>query len=382
MKTFRPVGVLGLYVLAAALLLLLAACGGDAPSTEPVATETPAETESLPFTVVVESTARVAYATPTPPPVFTLEEQEAERKARNRERTWGEGAWEGTGDFLSVDVGGGGYACGLRTDGAIECWGDGYRFGDDDFDFTPPEGEFVSLSVGIDHACAIRTNDHLVCWGDNRNFQLNIADDIETPTFHSVSAGDDATCGLLKRPDWSGLDRAIFCSGDGYWGEEHMWEGEAVDSVSVGDDHVCAVRTDRTLLCWIGSSSSDDRGRDAPYVIPPEGAFDSISLGDSYTCGVRPGGGVECWGYDSQDRIGPTPDGEFKSVSVGDDYVCGIRPDGSIECWGSYPVPPFGEFASVSVSYDWGLNCGVRPTGAVICWDHNGHVERQSIGVP
>lgn len=365
--SIRPSGPVAL--LAFSIALLLAACSGAEH------TGTPAPTPSGGTGVTDPTPGRTeGAAPPEPTPVGAppTPDAEAQGRARDRERWWGDGAWEGTGDFLSVGVGGG-FACGLRADGAIECWGGILHV---DVDITPPEGEFVSLSVGRLHACAIRPTDHVVCWGSDDQGQAAVVDYVEIPTFHSVNAGGVNSCGFLKRSGNS-LDWSLFCWGRDFWKVEQIGEAEEFVSVIAGGDHVCAVRPDRTLACWGGEGEGwIDAGHTGDsYRIPPEGMFDSISLGDDYGCGVRTGGAVECWGNDYGDRIGSTPQGEFRSVSVGDEYVCGIRTNGSIDCWGRYPVPPFGAFASVSAGFSWGLTCGIRPAGGVLCWDSSGPKE-------
>jgi len=57
----------------------------------------------------------------------------------------------------------GDFACGIRTDHTIVCWG---KNGSDGL--NPPSGAFISLSAGYNHVCAIRNEDNaLVCWGSN-----------------------------------------------------------------------------------------------------------------------------------------------------------------------------------------------------------------------
>ena len=101
-----------------------------------------------------------------------------------------------SGDWIAVSAGGD-HTCGIRADGAVDCWGDdsvgqaspppgrftavttGYSFscgirsdgtvacwgwnGDDQA--TPPPGEFVSISTGFGHSCGVRTNGEVACWG-------------------------------------------------------------------------------------------------------------------------------------------------------------------------------------------------------------------------
>ena len=51
-------------------------------------------------------------------------------------------------------------ACGLKTNGAIACWGDNISG-----QATPPAGTFTSVSAGWDFACGVRTDGTITCWG-------------------------------------------------------------------------------------------------------------------------------------------------------------------------------------------------------------------------
>jgi alpha-tubulin suppressor-like RCC1 family protein len=66
-------------------------------------------------------------------------------------------------DFPLATVSAGAYfACGVRTDGALACWGDN-RYGQ----AAPPTGTFQSVSAGYFFACGVRTDGTLACWGNN-----------------------------------------------------------------------------------------------------------------------------------------------------------------------------------------------------------------------
>ena len=63
--------------------------------------------------------------------------------------------------FASVSAGDY-HTCGVRTDGAVECWG--LKFGGQ---ATPPGGSFASVSAGERHTCGVRTDGAVECWGLN-----------------------------------------------------------------------------------------------------------------------------------------------------------------------------------------------------------------------
>ncbi|MBK6847393.1 MAG: hypothetical protein IPG96_07565 [Proteobacteria bacterium] len=66
------------------------------------------------------------------------------------------------GEFSSVSAGNG-YACGVRTNGTLACWGsDTYGKA-----AAPLGGTFSSVSAGNQHTCAVRSTGTVTCWGDN-----------------------------------------------------------------------------------------------------------------------------------------------------------------------------------------------------------------------
>src|SRR5688572_2806782 len=100
-----------------------------------------------------------------------------------------------TGVFTSVSA----YAnhtCGLRSDGAIECWGRN-ELGESPAILLPPSGQwFVSVSAGGGHGCAVRNDGVIHCWGDNEFGQAPATRTAASGTFTAVSTGSYHTCGL------------------------------------------------------------------------------------------------------------------------------------------------------------------------------------------
>jgi hypothetical protein len=145
----------------------------------------------------------------------------------------------------------------------------------------------------------------------------------------------------------------------------HELDAGAVRSVAAGPYDTCAIRPDRTLMCWgsVGGAL-------------PAGTYESLSVGDSSGCAVASDGGIKCW--NSEHR---PPAGAFRSVSVGQESTCAIRTDGTVACWlsGGFmigddntdlgPQPPSGTFASVSVG---SIACGIRANGTLACWGEEG----------
>jgi alpha-tubulin suppressor-like RCC1 family protein len=58
------------------------------------------------------------------------------------------------------------FACAVRADGTLACWGGGVVGSSNPRPLPlPPSGTFSSVGVGDTHACALRTDGTAECWG-------------------------------------------------------------------------------------------------------------------------------------------------------------------------------------------------------------------------
>jgi len=259
--------------------------------------------------------------------------------------------------FRSISAGGT-FACGVRFDDTVLCWG---RTPDSvagaEFPAGPWPGTFKSVSAGTDHACAIRAaDDTILCWGgDNQP-------DPSTDRFKSISD----RCAVR-------LDDKVVCWGDNARGEAPP--GPSADSFQ-SVSNVCGVRLDGRMVCW-----GDNSDGGAPPG-PSRDRFKSISSSSGgFGCGVRVDDKVVCWGnnQDGQAPAGPSAD-SFQSVATGAAFACGVRADGRVICWGNNssgqapPGPSADTFKSVSAGqygHYYGFVCGVRTDDRVVCWGYN-----------
>ncbi len=133
-------------------------------------------------------------------------------------------------------------------------------------------------------------------------------------------------------------------------------------AVTVGWDHSCGIRRDRTVTCW----GDNAKGQAAP----PDGEFVALAAGRSHTCGIDARQKIVCWGWDGWGATG-APEGRFLAVTAGGDHSCAVRTDRSVGCWGANHAgqadPPPGEFAAVAAG-EW-HTCGLRYTDQTLtCW--------------
>jgi len=141
----------------------------------------------------------------------------------------------------------------------------------------------------------------------------------------------------------------------------HPLQAETFSSVTTGGNHTCALKTDKTVVCW---------GEDfAGESIPPQEEFLSIKGSGDNTCGLTTAGTVSCWGLDYfYGDIKPSSE-QFIYLGRGDNfYTCGIKPDQSIECWGDVKIDeiPSGQFTQVSASRSH--SCALTTDNQIQCW--------------
>ena len=242
----------------------------------------------------------------------------------------------------------GSYACGLRKDGTLSCWGGTAE---------EPSGRFASVSVGTNHMCALGVDGDVSCWG-GKDFRRASA---PTGSFTSISAGGSERCGVRE----SGT---IAC-----WGRIAEAPSGQFTDVASGPSHICGVRTDKSIQCW----GPDGRGGADPSAATdsPTGSYTKVAAGRDYSCGLRTGGAIRCWGNEDYSRLydyGLTnpPTGRFVAMSAGSLHACGIRISGAVKCWGDDAYgqlnAPAGKFTEVAVGVFY--SCGLRDDGTIQCW--------------
>jgi hypothetical protein len=261
------------------------------------------------------------------------------------------GFCNGTGyncDWTQVAVGGE-FACGLRGDGSIDCWG---GFGPE---MLPPPGVFTQVVAGGDspvsdqHACALRDDGSVACWGDN-DFGQTAA---PPGTFDQLCSGRNHACAL--RPDGS-----VEC-----WGANHLGQatppGGTFVHLACAVDLSCGLHADGTPECW--GSNTDNQLDELP------GPFTALFVSARVVYGLNPDGTVVRWGLDYPQYEPPA--GVFTQVAASSVGACGLRVGGAVECWGA-PLtnePPPTSFLQVSAG-DQRRYCGVRNDGIIFCWDN------------
>ena len=187
--------------------------------------------------------------------------------------------------------------------------------------------------------------------------------------------------------------------------------GSDWQSVSVGGDHTCALKTDGRAFCW-GSNRAYQLGvLDAdtvcvsgtahfacsmtPTPVQPSARFEAISVGMRHTCAITVEREAYCWGgndFGQVSEAGPTSPTPIKigsgglgwtQISAGETHSCAVRTDGVLFCWGandrgqlgngrqgsiSGPVRALISAPVASVSTGEQRTCARTTIGTVYCW--------------
>ena len=251
--------------------------------------------------------------------------------------------------------------------GQVECLGDssfgviGTTTGPDTCSGGPnscaqsPRTLFSSLFVGPSaissrntSACAIVSGGNVVCWGEDEVGEIGTngtgsicsGNDLCSPTPVSVpgvtgataiTTGAFFTCALIS-------DGTVDCWGDNEYGELgssetalcanasypcsisplHVAGLSNVKQISAGDDFVCALRNDGTVMCW-GDNGYDELGNASvtgacqapfgvcsttPVAVTGLSGATAIATGAYFGCALLSTGGVSCWGFNSFGQLG------------------------------------------------------------------------------
>jgi alpha-tubulin suppressor-like RCC1 family protein len=180
-----------------------------------------------------------------------------------------------------------------------------------------------------------------------------------------------------------------------------------VRTVDAGEDHTCAVLSNRKVACW-GSNASGQLGdgttRNSPIPVLVKGVDDAIavSAGGGYTCALLSGGHAKCWGMNqsgelgngktTQSRVPVEVKGIEGARAIDTTYwdeensTCVLLAGGSVKCWGGNsdgqlgsseaadsdsslsPVTVTGLTNATAIAGSDFERCALLATGRVKCW--------------
>jgi alpha-tubulin suppressor-like RCC1 family protein len=332
-----------------------------------------------------------------------------------------------------VTVSTGSSICALMEGGGIECFGDnslGQLGNGSTMDSPTPVSVLgftsgataVASGSGPGFACGIKTGGAIECWGQNENGELGngTMNESDVPVqvtgltsgVTAVSAGDSLACAIVS----GGVQCWGLLNFDGMGGSNSNVPVKVagltsgVQAVSAGAGLVCAITQGGGVECvgqntWgglgNGSTPFSQGGMDSSVPVPVTGltsGVTSVSVGTASACAVTAAGGVMCWGHNDSGELGngTTTDSSVPvqvtgltsgvtAVSIGEQTACALLAGGAVQCWGengsygqlgnnsmtnsSVPVPVSGLTSGVtSLSVSVSTSCAVTASGAVECW--------------
>jgi cysteine-rich repeat protein len=278
---------------------------------------------------------------------------------------------------VAVPVAGGGedHTCWTRG-GHVWCagfgpfgvMGDGHELGYNTPHEVPNLDEVVQTEGGKSHQCALKRDGSVWCWGFGGHGQLGHGEAENSAVPVEVAGVVDAvqialtrnsSCALLANGTlkcWgSGQNGAL---GHGEWVDAELSPVTvsglaAVDSISGGQHHMCAHRTDHSIRCWgyngYHQITATDSGSNINVPTEPEGSAGALQVGTGgyHTCFIRADGKVYCFGYNHHGELGRGSSGDAqhtiepvqgvagaKAVSLGRHHGCAIVADDTLKCWG------------------------------------------------
>jgi alpha-tubulin suppressor-like RCC1 family protein len=227
------------------------------------------------------------------------------------------------------------HTCGIRQDGTLWCWGRNNQgqLGDATTTARPdpkqvlPAGaaDWIRVAASGDFTCGLRTAGALFCWGRNDSAQLGLGHVMSPVTspqqvgaqlYFAVDAGANHTCAVT-------MDGELYC-----WGRNASSElglgnnaGPVLDPAKVGNEQdwvlpvlgqglsTCALKLNGDLYCW-GSGSFGQLGLgnlssfNTPQKVLSVSEWKMAALGTEHACGILSDGTLQCWGANNWAQLG------------------------------------------------------------------------------
>lgn len=172
-------------------------------------------------------------------------------------------------------------ACALTDLGTVVCWGEG------EFEGMPADVSFVSADSSDTHVCALAATNARSCWGSDAHGG-SASDPGYGPSgeMSEISVGHWWNCGKL-------VDSEIAC-----WNDEEEVRIGSIESahVRMDDDGAWAG------VCWLEGTQiachdlDDDSSYGAIAEQVPALSFQSVDVGANVVCGVKSDGTITCVG--------------------------------------------------------------------------------------
>ena len=204
--------------------------------------------------------------------------------------------------------------CALTVAGGVKCWGSNFSGelgnGSDQDNFIPQD--VIGLNSGVRsiasasfNTCALLETGAVSCWGASPNGP------VRTPTvLESAGTGNLQLIGGLFDICTVNPARELRCWQGSVPSEAPQLVATGVTSADVGGGHICVILEGGSLRCrglnargQLGDGSTAFRGEPS-LVSGLDRAARSVSLGDDHSCAITDSGATACWGANFSGQLG------------------------------------------------------------------------------
>lgn len=241
-------------------------------------------------------------------------------------------------DWAMASGGSGGHSLAVKTDGTLWAWGNRGqgRVGDGtnpSIDVSSPIQigtltNWASVVASSDHSLAVKTDGTLWAWGDRGSGRVGDGTDPTKDVSSPIQIGSDT--------DWS--------------------------SVSAYGNSSFAVKTDGTLWSWgdngqgeLGTGTAPTTDVSSPVQIGGLTTWASVSAGDTHVVALKTDDTMWVWGNGAEGRTGQSDTVDvsspiqigtlttWASISAGFNHSTAIKSDNTLWTWGNNAVGPLGD---------------------------------------
>jgi alpha-tubulin suppressor-like RCC1 family protein len=214
-----------------------------------------------------------------------------------------------------------GHACAAFPDKSAKCWGsnafgvNGVGSEEREFKTPTPVKDFtdaIDVGCGQNHCCGLKSDGAVSCWGYASSGQLGNGDTTQSNVPVPVTGLADATqlavvtsgtCALKK-------DGSVVCWGQDFDKVPVAVEGATDITQLDAEGFACGVKKDKTVVCWgqnsygqLGDGTKVDRAKKAAPVKGLAGAV-QVSVGVDHACALLEDNSVKCWGKNGRGQLG------------------------------------------------------------------------------
>ena len=343
---------------------------------------------------------------------------------------------------------GGSHTCAILSDETAACWGDNsmWQLGNGSNAATSRvpvsisggavSGKRVSkIATGLGHTCVLLSDGSAACWGENSGGQLGDGTNVNSNIPVSVSGGELAGKDASEITTGTYYTCAVISDGTAAcWGQNSRGQlgndnagnsnrpsavstgvvaGKTVTNIDAGDQHTCAVLSDRTVACWgnndygqSGSFTSDTPASVTNGALAGKSVI-NITTGAWHSCALMSDGTAACWGEGSHGQLGSST---YRSnvpvavtggalagktviaISAGQNYTCAVLSDGTAACWGQNSYGQLGNGSNlnsnapvaitggalagktvIAISAAQDHTCAALSDGTAACWGQNSY---------